>query len=304
MRHLWLLMLAGCTAVTPLPATLPPSWAGAEAPELWARSSGEIREALDVCVRHNLRTVRIVVRESFGECKDVEGPLGTWHDEILERIDVVLREAAPRGVRIIVAMHDGRNRADEYAKSYPNAFYTDTGSRAAFRRRIKHILEHRDWGSLAHVTWEVQVQADWRLAIDWTEDMANYVKMIAGAAKTAASVDFVTFGGLSTQLLESSPSVDLWTYAPSSQEPLDAAAIALSKKLKPQKKQWILVGAGSPRGNPQLARRTLEAAIAVARRHEVPWLFASLGHDTHEASTDQWPGDVIFDSVIAPAARP
>ena len=303
MRRLSLLLLAGCASTAPLPAVLPPHWAGAEAPELWARTGGEIRGALDVCARHNLRAVRIVIRESFGECKDVEGPLGTWHDEILERIDVVLREAAARGVRVIVVLHDGRNRADEYAKSYPDAFYTDTGARAAFRRRIKHILEHRNWGSQGHVTWEVQAHSDWRKAIDWTEDMANYVKMIAGSAKTAASIDFVTFGGLTAQLLESSPSVDLWTYAPSSQEPLADAAVALSKKLKPQKKEWILVEAGSLRSNPQRGRTTLEAAIAVARRHEVPWLFASLGHDTHEASTDQWPGDVIFDSVIAPAAK-
>jgi len=310
---LWGLVLTACSSPAALSESLPPSWVGANAHELWARSDSEIRDTLDVMARHNLRILRVVIRECFDPpVGDIEKPVGTFHDAALDRIDAVLAEARVRGIRVIVSFHDGRNRADGYSKAWPGeSFYTETNARAAFRRRIKHVLDHRGahtgraWNDLGPVlfAWEIQNRPDWRAAMAWTEDMASYVKILSPEARVSAGgVDFVTFGPLFDELLAITPSVDLWGYHPDPKEPLDQATDLIARRVAAHKRQWLLLEVGGTRSDLDRLRRLYEQSIAVAAKHGVPWLVSSLGRDRHEGCTDLWPGDLIFDSIIRPAA--
>lgn len=307
------LALGACSPAPALSGPLPPTWVGANAHELWARSDSDIRATLDVMAAHNLRVLRVVIREAFDPpLGDIEKPVGTFRDAALDRIDALLAEARVRGVRVIVSFHDGRNRADAYASAWPGeSFYTDMAARAAFRRRIKHVLDYRGahtgraWNDLGPVlfAWEIQNRPDWRAAMAWTEDMAGYVKVLSPGARVAAGgVDLVTFGPLFEELLAITPSVDLWGYHPDPKEPLDQATDLIARRVAARGKEWMLLEVGGPRADLDRLRRLYEQSIAVASKHAVPWLVSSLGRDRHEGSSDQWPGDLIFDSIIRPAA--
>lgn len=300
MRFAALLLLAGCAAAPPRPAGL----IGVEAPEIWAGSDGAA--AIDVLARTGLGTIRVVIRESFDRHKDVESPLGVWHDGVLERIDALLARAEEASRTVIVVLHDGRNQRDGYAGDIGS-----TSARAAFRRRIQHVLEYRGprtgrtWRELPSslVWWQIRTRGDWRSVTDWTEDMASYVKMLAPHARVVAEVDHVTFGPLAAELIAASPSVDVWAYPFDAAESLEVAADLLTRKTRPLKKEWMMVDAGAPRSKPERVREIAGRVAPVAAKHGVRWLFASLGRDTHAASTDHWPGDVVFDSVISPMAQ-
>lgn len=300
MRFAALVVLAGCAAAPPRPA----GSVGVEAPEIWAGSDGAA--AIDVLARTGLGTIRVVIRESFDRHKDVESPLGVWHDDVLDRIDALLARAEAASRTVIVVLHDGRNQRDGYAG--------DIGSisaRAAFRRRIQHVLEYRGphtgraWRELPSslVWWQIRTRGDWRSVTDWTEDMAGYVKMLSPRARVVAEIDHVTFGPLAAELIATTPSVDVWAWPYDPAESLEAAADFLTRKTRPLKKEWMLVDVGALRSRPERVREIVERVAPVAAKHGVRWLFSSLGRDTHEASTDHWPGDVVFDSVICPMAR-
>jgi hypothetical protein len=295
------LCLAGCAAPPKLEAPLPDAWAGATAYDLASKSDGEIRDALDVMVRTKLRVLRVTVL-------DIEDPLGKWRDAQLARLDYVISEADRRNVRVIVAFHDGPQRRDAYARQHPGAsFYKDSLARAAFRRRIEHVLAYRGpftgttWSALDDVlvAWELQSDCHWHAAPDWIEDMASYVKMLAPQHKVASgALGNVVDSLLFTELVRDTPSIDLWMYRPGT-EPLDKAALTLKAKGRP----WMLVDFGGPREDPMATRASIERALAVAADHRVPWCFWSLGRDRRPQSHDLWPGDTIFDVHIARATR-
>jgi hypothetical protein len=91
----------------------------------------------------------------------------------------------------------------------------------------------------------------------------------------------------------------VWTYRPTSAEPVARAAAALKSFGRP----WLICDFGGPRSETAQVRRLMEQVIGTAREHRVPWIFWSLGPDRRLNAHDLWPGDMVFDSVIAPAAR-
>src|SRR5262245_60194527 len=99
------ILCTGCSSSPTLTGPLPPAWGGATIHDLSKRSDADIRELVDVAARANLRVLRTFVL-------DIEEPLGRWNDAPLERIDVLLAAAARRGVKVIVVLHDGPQRAD------------------------------------------------------------------------------------------------------------------------------------------------------------------------------------------------
>jgi len=294
------LACAGCSGAPVLAGPLPATWGGATVHDLSRRSDADIRELVDVAARANLRVLRTFVL-------DVEEPLGRWSDGPLERIDVLLAAAARRGVKVIVVLHDGPQRADAYAKAHPGAaFYAEPSARAAFRRRIEHVLNYRGpstgraWRELgdALFAWELQGECRWFHAPEWVDDMAFYVKQLAPEHKVACGgLGRVTEGDLARDTVRASASVDLWLYRPSS-EPADKAAALLRALGRP----WIVADFGGVREDPHAARKSIEAGLKAARECKAPWIFWSLGPDRRIGSHDLWPGDTLFDSFIVPAA--
>ncbi|MBI2931497.1 MAG: hypothetical protein HYY16_07580 [Planctomycetes bacterium] len=280
---------------------LPAAWGGATAYDLSTRSTGEIRDTLDVMVRAGLRVLRVAIL-------DLETELGRWNDATLERLDALIAEADRRDLRLIIVLHDGPQRADAYARGYPGAaFYADPLARAAFRRRIEHVLTFRGpttglvWSELGDVlwAWELQGECHWFHSPEWMEDMAFTLKQLAPGHRVASgAVGRVVGGEMFGDLVKETRSVDIWMYRPTSQEPLDRAAAVLHARCR----SWMLVDFGAPRNEPARQRRAIEGALRVAREHRVPWILWSIGRDRRERSHDLWPGDFLFDSLIAPAA--
>ncbi len=293
MRTLPLLALAACAGTPRLDGPLPPTWGGATAYDLASRSNGEIRETLDAMAAARLRVLRAFIG-------DLEPALGTWNDLALARVDFIVAEAARRGVRVIVVLHDGR-RDDAYSREWKGAaFYRDSLARAAFRRRIEHVVARRWSAPEAILAWELQSEPLWFHAPDWLEDMASYARQLdPGRLVCSGGVGRVLEGDMFADLVRDTPSVGLWAYHPTPKEPLDRAASVMTGRCR---RKWILCDFGGPRDEPAAQRKSIEAALKAAREHGVPWLFWSLGRDRREKSHDLWPGDFLFDSVIVPAA--
>ena len=146
------------------------SWAGINAPYLYACNATVRGEALDAVRAAGIKVVRVFVLSTAGinergsgcaagSVRDVEPDMvGVWDDTVLARLDDLLHEAALRGLKLSVALHDrwslGCTRNDAYARKYgldggvncsreanPNnatRFYVE--GRADFARRIAHIL--------------------------------------------------------------------------------------------------------------------------------------------------------------------
>ncbi|MBI2901807.1 MAG: hypothetical protein HYY17_16600 [Planctomycetes bacterium] len=303
------------------------SWAGANCHDLWNRPPAEMRETLALMRASNLRTVRLWINAQ-GNVKDVEDPVGVWHDEILEKIDFTLAECAKAGVRVILVFHDhwalGRWQTDAYARKWKEpllwppgkhgkddpggfsatTFYTNPEERAAFRARIAHVLSFRGpytgmrWSELGDVilAWEPQNEPNWRARKPWTEETAAEIKRHAPKARVAAGgVNVFLRGG--ADLVKASPSVDYWGYHWYGWEPLDRVAQALDETGRP----WFIEEFGAVGGDPAL-RTAYKTVLAVAREHRVPWMFWRLGRGPGPRSFDLWKGSPLFDEVVVPAA--
>ena len=126
-------------------------------------------EALNAVRAAGLKVLRVVLLSTEGggavaACSSTPVPdvepvsVGKYDDSILERLDDLLHEAALRGIKVTVALHDrwslGCRRSDAYQRKFnltvaadcernpaandPARFYAD--GRADFQRRIEHVL--------------------------------------------------------------------------------------------------------------------------------------------------------------------
>lgn len=324
MRRLALaLLLAGCGS-----APEPGPWAGVNYPDLWAEEPEQVRRSLDLMSRGNLSVVRIFVTATRG-VGDVEDPVGAWNDEILDRIDALFAACRSSGIRVIVVLHDhwalGRWQTDAYARKWkepllwpvgktgPNdpggffatTFYRDEGARAAFRNRIRHILEYRGrhtgsaWKDLNDVVlaWEPQNEPNWRARKTWTEETARWIKEIAPDARVfAGGVTVALRGG--EDLVRSSPSVDGWGYHWYGVESLQQVADLFDRLGC----RWFFEEFGGPRGDPK-TRARYESVLKVAGERRVPWMFWRLGPNRDAGSFDLWEGDPLMEERILPTSR-
>ena len=158
------------------------NWAGISNYYLWSCNATVRAEALNAARAAGLRVVRVFLLSTTGEgaiaaCADTPIPdvepdaVGSYDDTILARLDQLMYEAAERGLKLTVALHDrwslGCWRADAYSQKYnltrascgsepglndPTTFYESPEALADFNRRIHHILTYR---SVRYVTSEM-----------------------------------------------------------------------------------------------------------------------------------------------------
>jgi hypothetical protein len=156
------------------------SWAGISNYYLWSCNATVRTEALNAVRAAGLRVVRVFLVSTTGggsvaACADTPTPdlepkvVGTYDDTMLQRLDDLLHEAAERGLKLTVALHDrwslGCWRTDAYATKYkvprapscsaepglndPTVFYESSEALADFNKRISHILTYRSVRSCA-----------------------------------------------------------------------------------------------------------------------------------------------------------
>lgn len=160
------------TAALPAVAATQTNWAGVSSYYLYSCNATVRAEALNAVRAAGLKVVRVFLLSTSNNtagavaaCEasgvpDVEpAQVGVYDDTILARLDDLLLEAAARGLKLTVALHDrwslGCWRADAYQRKYnltradcrknpaandPARFYTE--GRADFERRIHHILTY------------------------------------------------------------------------------------------------------------------------------------------------------------------
>eukprot|EP01043_Picozoa_sp_COSAG02_P027084 COSAG02_NODE_1580_length_11851_cov_35.748043_9_plen_228_part_00 len=149
------------------------NWAGISNYYLWSCNATVRAEALNAVRAAGLRVVRVFLVSTIGggavaACADTPTPdvephsVGSYDDTILARLDQLMYEAAERGLKLTVALHDrwslGCWRTDAYAQKYnltrapcgsepglndPTAFYESSEALDDFNRRIHHILTYR-----------------------------------------------------------------------------------------------------------------------------------------------------------------
>ncbi|KAH8554162.1 glycoside hydrolase family 5 protein [Umbelopsis sp. PMI_123] len=145
------------------------SFAGASSYFLYTLQQSDRIAVLDAMQAAGLKTLRIFVTQVAQNIKgctnsavnDVEvGTTGNWDDTILQMIDILISEAMPRGIKLIIAPHDryalGCWQSDVYVAKYnipptdcstaannASIFYTNTNAIADYDKRLLHILSHK-----------------------------------------------------------------------------------------------------------------------------------------------------------------
>jgi mannan endo-1,4-beta-mannosidase len=149
------------------------SFGGANSYYLYTYQSDEQLQVLDAMKAAGLRTLRIFISQQWANQKgssnvavsDVEHPVGTYDDSILNMIDSLMVRSSQRGIKLIIALHDryslGCWSTDSYVSKYNipttnncgggdigandlSGFYNNAAAAADMDRRFAHIVSHRN----------------------------------------------------------------------------------------------------------------------------------------------------------------
>ena len=78
---------------------------------------------------------------------NLESPVGTYNDTVLEKLDHILAKLATFGMKAIISPHDagtlaGANGCDAYCSKYGSSdtFYSSASAKADYDARLAHIL--------------------------------------------------------------------------------------------------------------------------------------------------------------------
>lgn len=160
------------------------SFSGANSYFLWSLSESDRKAHLSALSAAGVNVVRIFVvhvdagnkgSSAQGTPDLEEWQVGNYQDTILDRIDVLMKEARDYGVKLNLVFHDryslGVWQKDGYFYKYGSAeeFYTNPNAQADFDRRLQHILDHknpyfnsRPWRDLGEVVWAFAIQNEAR----------------------------------------------------------------------------------------------------------------------------------------------
>lgn len=99
------------------------------------------------------------------------GSIGTYHDDVLHRLDNVLSLLYKKGIKAIISPHDGgslggANGCDPYCNKYHNSdnFYGNNSAKSDYDKRIAHILNYnspnfkKPWSQLSEVILAFDIQ--------------------------------------------------------------------------------------------------------------------------------------------------
>lgn len=334
---LWIttLNISSCSAVS--------TWTGANSFPIYALNQTDRLAILDAMRNANMTVLRITISQvdagtqgsSAVHVNDVEHPnVGDFDDTILGLIDQLMSEAKPRGIRLIIAMHDRyalgcNNRTDAYTKKYGlpvvddctstfnaqnlSKFYTDAFD--DFKNRTKHIMNYQSpsmgsypWKYLSEAvfSFEPQHEAFGHVDVynlDWLCNMCAYIKSVLGTTPI-----FVSTGGgtnFSTSLSDETfqcPQIDIIsihsfdTSSSNAQATLSSAVSQAESKGK----RIVLEEFGAKTTN---KTQILSGIATVANDLGVPWLFWEVmipgqGAQDFEVS----PTEDAWTNALAPAS--
>ena len=206
-------------------------WGGASSYFLHALQDGDRADVLQATKDAGLKVLRIFVTHVWANSKnsnnvemaDLESWPGSFNDDILNRIDKLMKEAHDQGLKLIIALHDRyalTHKAEAYVQKYniptvdengtPNdasTFYTNGDAINDFDNRLKYILNHqnpyfdnRPWSDLGEVVlaFEAQNEAMGHMAYanaQWHCDRANLIKSLVSdgvLVSNGGGIDFPT----------------------------------------------------------------------------------------------------------------
>ncbi len=148
-------------------------WAGANQYQLWYQRFGRIQQQLNALQDAHLKVLRIFLghRDQYLSWEDppeaytFENPVGTFHDENLEKVDYLMSECQKRGIKLIIALS---THSQPYLDKYgPIEIYRSSASINDHKNRFTHFLDHfnsylgKAWKDCDDVVyaWEIQNEA-------------------------------------------------------------------------------------------------------------------------------------------------
>ncbi len=119
--------------------------------------------ASNTCVKGSKTTYVQVLEES--------GSIGTYHPDVLHRLDNVLSLLHKRGMKAIISPHDGgsiggANGCEAYCNKYGNSnnFYSNNNAKSDYDNRLAYILNYtspnfgKKWSQLSEVILAFDIQ--------------------------------------------------------------------------------------------------------------------------------------------------
>lgn len=85
----------------------------------------------------------------FPSFPSLESSIGKYDDTVLKKLDDVMVNAAKHGIKLMISCYSfnslSGNNDDPYHKAYGTKnFYTDNKAKSDFKKRLQHILEHKN----------------------------------------------------------------------------------------------------------------------------------------------------------------
>ena len=146
-------------------------WAGANQYQLWFQYDERIQDQLNMMQDAGLKVLRIFLGhrnyqswEDPPEAYTFEDPIGTYHDDNLEKVDYLMSECKDRNIKMIIALANNSSN-EPYRTAYGNAgMYTDEEAIQAYKDRFNYFLSHyntyleKTWKECNEVVyaWEIQ----------------------------------------------------------------------------------------------------------------------------------------------------
>lgn len=173
--------------------------------------------------KYNMKVLRLFILSTKGhgfpnelncfQYEDIENPVGTFNNDLLNKLDKTLSIGKTYDIKFIISMHDrwslGCWRSDAYNEKYkfytgpipytdcnsmtsynnPTLFYNDKDVKNDFINRLSYILDHRNlyldnktYGELNDVIFAFEPQNEPQrgktipLNENWLCDMSNHIK--------------------------------------------------------------------------------------------------------------------------------
>ncbi len=133
-------------------------WAGANAYAIYHADESERIKVLDALQKAGLSVLRIFLTRGF------EGPVGTFHEEQLDKVDTLMAECQARDIKLLIAFDTQLDGI--YVRSYgPVDMYREQAAIDAYKNRISYFLDHKNpylnntaWKNLNRLifAWEIQ----------------------------------------------------------------------------------------------------------------------------------------------------
>ncbi|NOZ60307.1 MAG: cellulase family glycosylhydrolase [Calditrichaeota bacterium] len=312
-------------------------WAGANQYQLWFQRLGRIQQQLNAMQEANLSVLRIFLGhraqylswEDPPEAYTFEDPVGTFHDENLEKVDYLMSECQKRGIRLIIALSvHSKPYLDKYG---PVNIYSSAASISDHKNRFSHFLNHynsylgKAWKDCDEVVyaWEIQNEAGIPL-LDVTglssqerhdmirnflSELASHLKQIDPNTKVSLGIaGYANYyhqgkSGDDIRTLGNIPDADIYTlhfYGGNLSKWIDDN-LSYCRSIN---KLLFVEEFGDTRSAGMSELKNLYSSVCnICRERGIPWMFWRLGHRKDENTYSVNSDDAVWQDVIVPEAQ-